>query len=129
MHAVFLTFEYTGDRLSEVLRTYTGTVTRDQGVANCTWMNDGPIVGGFYVFEHVEAAERFLDSPRMRALAMHPDVSDFYIQHFSTLASISSALPATPSMLHRSGADNGDACPIWQHDHDRVVDQVFDQPA
>lgn len=129
MHAVFLTFEYAGNQLNDVLKTYTGTVTRDEGVATYTWMNDGPIVGGFYVFEHVDAAERFLGGSRMRALAMHPDVSDFYIQHFSTLASISSALPVTTSMLQHPGGGPGEACAIWHQNQEQPINQVFDQPA
>jgi hypothetical protein len=130
MHAVFLTFEYAGDRLAEVLDTYATFVGRDQGMVSCTWMNDGPIVGGFCMFESVDAAERFLDSPRMRALAAHPDVSDFYIQHFSTLSAISSALPSNTAMLHRTGSGQGEACTVWQGGHDhRVIDQIVDQPA
>lgn len=123
MHAVFLTFEYAGDRLNEVLNTYTGLAGRDQGMVSCTWMNDGPVVGGFCLFEHVDAAERFLNGPRMRALAMHPDVSHFYIQHFSTLASISSAIPVNSAMLQRPVSGQGEACPIWQGGHEQIVDQ------
>ena len=97
MHAIFLTFEYSGqsEDLAGTFGTYMDSVSSEAGVVTCTWMADGSTVGAFYVFQNSDAAERFLKSSRMCALASQTGVYDLYIRHFSTMKAASAAIPAS----------------------------------
>lgn len=126
MHAVFLTFEFAGqDReLNRTFSDYAEALVDIPEMVTRTWMKDGSTIGGFYVFRSIDAAERFLSSARIRALALHPSVSDFYVRHFSTLGSIGAALPHSPVELHSSIPASGDACPVWQGELDHIAAQM-----
>lgn len=125
MHAVFLTFEFAGEArdLSGTFGRFAETAQGEPGVINCTWMNDGATIGAFYVFQSMDAAERYLNSAHLRTLAAHPGVYDFYIRHFSTLDTISTSLPSTPSLLQSSDIANGNACAVWQSEVESLVEQ------
>lgn len=125
MHAIFLTFDYAGDAasLTRIVDTYMGPIAWDYGVLSSTWLNDGPTAGALYVFQSVDAAERFLRSPNMRALTAHRDVSDFFVRHFSTLATSASALPANLSTLRTATIPPAGASPVWADGADLAVDQ------
>ena len=125
MHAVFLTFEYVGDRLAEHIDVYASEPSHDSGVISCSWMNDGTTIGAFYVFQSVDAAERFLNSARMRALATHSAVSDFYIRHFSVLNTTGMQMPAVDVAIPVADAAPELPGPVWPG----VMEQVLNQPA
>lgn len=125
MHAVFLTFDYSGqsDDLATTFGTYMDSVPGEAGVVTSTWMADGSTVGAFYVFQNSDAAERFLKSSRMCALAAQPGVFDLYIRHFSTLSAANAAMPASISALRSDGVLAGDACAVWQADMADISEQ------
>ena len=75
------------------------------------------------MFPGSEAAERFLKSPNMRALTAHPEVSEFYVRHFSTLTSLNTALPVSAVTLQPAGLPPVSAPSVWQSGADHVVDQ------
>jgi len=118
MHAVFLTFEFAGEYgdLTRTFAAFTEALPSERDLVSRTWMRDGSTIGGFYVFHTVEAAEEFLNSPHIRALASHPCISDLYVRHFSTLGTIGAALPASPESLRTPVGTEGEACAIWQAD-------------
>jgi hypothetical protein len=121
MHAVFLTFEFVGESsdLPGTFSRFSDTSPDEPGVVSCTWLNDGSTIGAFMVFRDATVAERYLNSARLRALAAHPAVYDFYIRHFATLGSISAAMPAGPVGLKLADEAHGNACAVWQAGIDR----------
>lgn len=125
MHALFLTFEFAGEdgELDRAFSQYAESLVDIPDLLTRMWMKDGSTIGGFFVFQHVGGAELFLDSSRIRTLVRHPDVSDFYVRHFSTLGTISAALPHDVTALHAGASSSGEACTVWQADLDRVVTQ------
>lgn len=129
MHAVFLTFEYSGQSndLARTFGAYMDSVPGEAGVVTCTWMADGATVGAFYVFQNSDAAECFLRSARMCALAAQPGVYDLYIRHFSTLNTVSTAIPTSISDLRTDGVMAGDACAVWQADMTSIAGQTTAQ--
>jgi hypothetical protein len=128
MHAVFMTFEFSGEHsdVSGTFASFADTLTDERELVTRTWLNDGSTIGAFYVFRTTEAAEQFVRGERLRALAMHPDVSDFYIRHFATLGAVSAALPHTPVLLRGSDGISGEACPIWQRHLDHPAAQLVE---
>lgn len=126
MHAMFLTFEFAGedDELDRAFSQYAESLVDVPGLLTRTWMKDGSTVGGFFVFQNVDGAEQFLGSARIRSLVRHPNVSDFYVRHFSTLGTISAALPHNAAALHVAPSPSGEACAMWQAEIDSVVTQL-----
>lgn len=117
MHAVFMTFEFSGGsgELATTLDGFAEALNEASGLVTNTWMQDGSTVGGFHVFRTLQAAESFLKSGRMRALAANLGVSDIYIQVFSTLTHIGAAL-AESAMVSQADSAIGGGTPVWQGD-------------
>lgn len=125
MHAIFLTFDYAGDprSLASFVKSYTSSTAMEYGVLSSTWLNDGSTAGAFYMFQNSEAADRFLRSVNMRALTAHPEVSDFYVRHFSPLTSLDAVLQAAPVTMQSPSLTSFNTTPVWQTGTDQVVDQ------
>lgn len=125
MHAIFLTFDYAGDprSLASFIKRYTGSIAAEYGVLSSTWLNDGSTAGAFYMFLDSESADCFLRSSSMRALSAHPEVSDFYVRHFSILKSMDSMLQAAPVTVQSPTLAPFNTTPVWQAGADQVVDQ------
>jgi hypothetical protein len=118
MHAVFMTFEFSGGsgELTNMFGGFADALSEARGLVTHTWMRDGSTIGGFHVFHTVQAAEQFLKSGRVRALAAHPRVSDFYVRLFSTLTSTGATLAESAMVMHVADGADGDATPVWQGD-------------
>lgn len=118
MHAVFMTFDFSGDsrKLMQAVSGFADTLNEARGLVTHTWMRDGSTIGGFHVFRTSQAAENFLKSGRVRALAANPDVSDFYVRLFSTLANTGATLAESAMVMQAADGADGDATPVWQSD-------------
>ena len=118
MHAVFMTFEFSGGS-GELTKTFSGfadTLNEASGLVTNTWMRDGSTIGGFHVFRTTQAAEHFLKSGRVRALAANPRVSDLYVRLFSTLTNTGAPLAEGALVMQAADGANGDTSPVWQGD-------------
>ena len=80
-------------------------------------MRDGATVGGFHVFDTSQAAERFLKSGRMRALAANPWVSDLYVRIFSTLTPTGATFSDSAIAMQAADAAASDTLAAWQSEH------------
>jgi hypothetical protein len=126
MHAVFMTFEFSGGG-GELTKTFNGfadILNEASGLVTNTWMRDGSTIGGFHVFRTSQAAEGFLRSGRMRALETNPRVSNFYVRLFSTLTSTGAPIAESAMVMQASDGAPGDVSPVWQGDTIPVVTQV-----
>lgn len=126
MHAVFMTFEFSGGS-GELTTTFSGfadTLNEASGLVTNTWMRDGSTIGGFHVFRTTQAAEQFLKSGRVRALAVNPSVSDFYVRLFSTLTHTGATLAESALVMQAADGASGEALPVWQGDTIPVVTQL-----
>jgi hypothetical protein len=126
MHAVFMTFEFSGGsgELTKAFSGFADILNEASGMVTNTWMRDGSTIGGFHVFRTTQAAEGFLKSGRVRALAANPSVSDFYVRLFSTLTN-ADATVADPALMTQAadGASN-EMPPVWQGDVVPVVTHI-----
>lgn len=118
MHAVFMTFEYSGDSnaLTKTLNAFADTLNEERGLVSNTWMRDGATIGGFHMFRTMQAADRFLKSGRMRALTANSRVSGVYVQIFSALTNVAAPLMTSDLMMQPAdGIAAGDAI-AWSSD-------------
>lgn len=118
MHAVFMTFEFSGgsSELTKMCGGFADALNEASGMVTHTWMRDGSTIGGFHVFHTAQAAEQFLKSGRVRALAAHPRVSDFYVRLFSTLSNTGATLAESAMIMHMADNADADSAPVWQSD-------------
>ena len=126
MHAVFMTFEFSGGsgELTKTFSEFADTLNEASGLVMNTWMRDGSTIGGFHVFRTTQAAEQFLKSGRVRALAANPSVSGFYVRLFSTLTSTGATLAESALVMQAADGASGDASPVWQSDVVPVVTHI-----
>jgi hypothetical protein len=126
MHAVFMTFEFSGGNgeLTKAFSGFADTLNEAGGLVTNTWMRDGSTIGGFHLFRTTQAAERFLKSGRMRALAANPRVSDFYVRLFSTLTNTGATLAENAMMTQAADGASGDTSPVWQNDAAHIAAQT-----
>lgn len=126
MHAVFMTFEFSGSsgELTKAFSGFADTLNEASGLVTNTWMRDGSTIGGFHVFRTSQAAEAFLKSGRVRALAANSRVSDFYVRLFSTLTNTGASLAESAMAMQVADGATGDAVPVWQSDVAHIVAQT-----
>jgi hypothetical protein len=107
MHALLITFRSATppDALAAPLAAHAALLRGMPGLITRTWLHDGAILGGFYVFAGRRAAEGYLASELVASLIANPAFSEFRIRHFGVLEDLRPATgtvpPASRSRRHR----------------------------
>jgi putative monooxygenase ydhR len=99
MHGVFITFTTaTGaDELRRSFERYAKELTAVVGLVSKTWIGDGSLVGGFYVFETATAADDYLTGELFGALRRDRGFSALELRRFDVLDDLSVITNGIPS--------------------------------
>ncbi len=102
MHGILVTFSSAAplDQLAEPFRAFADGLQDVDGFVSKAWLNDGSVVGGFYVFRDASSADAYLEGPMVADLRTNESFSDFAVRRFTVLDHLSertgvAALPAT----------------------------------
>jgi hypothetical protein len=94
MYALLITFHSAADldSLAGQLAGYAGALRGAEGLILATWIQDGPMLGGFSVFASRRAAEGYLTGDLMADLTANPAFTRFRIHRYAVLAELSGAM-------------------------------------
>ena len=87
MHALLITFRSATPpgALAAPLAAHAAVLRGMPGLIAQTWLHDGAILGGFYVFAGRRAAEGYLASELVAGLTANPAFSEVRIRHYGVL--------------------------------------------
>ena len=101
MHALFITFRsaLSPNELAEDFTRYAEALHDGaaRGLVAKTWLSDGPIVGGFCLFEDRDVADGYLDGMFAGAVTSNPAFSDVRVERYDVDETLS-------AMTHGLGA-------------------------
>ncbi|MDQ3696176.1 MAG: YdhR family protein [Chloroflexota bacterium] len=100
MHAVLITFHSSAApaTLTGLFARYAEALQAVPGLVMKIWLDDGEMLGGFYLFATRQAAEEFLASDLVGELEAHPAFTARAARHFAVMDELSRAT-GTPQPL------------------------------
>ena len=102
MHALFITFasQAAPESLSEPFEAYAHALHGVEGLVSKTWIADGPLVGGFYVFARAVDVDNYLSSTLWASVRTNPAFSGFEIRQFGVLDELTAVTSSVGAGRH-----------------------------
>lgn len=91
MHGLLVTFRSSVpvDRLDQLCSAFADGLQDVPGLISKAWLNDGDIIGGFYLFTDPTSVDAYLSSPMVAELRENSSFDDFEVRTFAVLDDLS----------------------------------------